>query len=413
MSSGELPKALSGGERHEEAELDLPAHTKKDLAAVDSALSTSIHLWLRRRRKNVRPKLSADQQHQLKECFELMDQDGSGAIDADELGAAFKLLGIGLRKAEIEEILAEVGMNADGEVEYPQFLEIMTVTLQKIAEEQAEDKSRSSQVPFSLMATAYRRKRLMEGIISGDKETMGQIVQLSERQAQDAAMRDAATAAAAARKADTVKQDAQEQQRKMLSGLAKRSLARLARMHVDEGLLMQLGPEERRLLNQVANQTQRQHHHHQQPTTAAGHLPAAKQQQQQQPQRRSLSPPLASTRQSPRPLPKGGGPLPTGLERMPNPVGAAEPRLIAAMADSSAQPPQGHSLPQLSRSRASGGAVPGFSHFTQQPRYQQLVGVPQCFDIKFTRPTVHASGSSTSRSKTGGLPFPTATRPQV
>eukprot|EP00983_Pelagomonas_calceolata_P093298 1157760-Pelagomonas_calceolata.AAC.6 len=191
MSSGELPKALSGGERHEEAELDLPAHTKKDLAAVDSALSTSIHLWLRRRRKNVvgilcavvhrkrgekrkgkwlhcctclqgseeadeqplsvelthcngsfffcpcakcmnvRPKLSADQQHQLKECFELMqdcqlpanginnadstkaqhqntcllqtrfaafscdvqDQDGSGAIDADELGAAFKLLG--------------------------------------------------------------------------------------------------------------------------------------------------------------------------------------------------------------------------------------------------------------------------------------------------------------------------------
>ena len=34
------------------------------------------------------------------------------------------------------------------------------------------------------MATAYRRKRLMEGIISGDKETMGQIVQLSERQAQ-------------------------------------------------------------------------------------------------------------------------------------------------------------------------------------------------------------------------------------
>eukprot|EP00983_Pelagomonas_calceolata_P093293 1157760-Pelagomonas_calceolata.AAC.1 len=58
------------------------------------------------------------------------------------------------------------------------------------------------------------------------------------------------------------------------------------------------------------------------------------------------------------------------------------------MADSSAQPPQGHSLPQLSRSRASGGAVPGFSHFTQQPRYQQLVGVPQCFDIKFTRPTV-------------------------
>lgn len=41
----------------------------------------------------IRPKLSDEQRQQLQECFELMDQDGSGAIDADELGAAFKLLG--------------------------------------------------------------------------------------------------------------------------------------------------------------------------------------------------------------------------------------------------------------------------------------------------------------------------------
>jgi Ca2+-binding EF-hand superfamily protein len=43
--------------------------------------------------RTVRPKLTDEQKQQLKECFELMDQDGSGAIDADELGAAFKLLG--------------------------------------------------------------------------------------------------------------------------------------------------------------------------------------------------------------------------------------------------------------------------------------------------------------------------------
>ena len=30
---------------------------------------------------------------QLTECFGLMDADGSGSIDVDELGAAFKLLG--------------------------------------------------------------------------------------------------------------------------------------------------------------------------------------------------------------------------------------------------------------------------------------------------------------------------------
>lgn len=41
----------------------------------------------------VRPRLTDAQKVQLAECFELMDQDGSGAIDKDELGAAFKLLG--------------------------------------------------------------------------------------------------------------------------------------------------------------------------------------------------------------------------------------------------------------------------------------------------------------------------------
>jgi len=32
----------------------------------------------------LRPKLTEEQQQQLAECFELMDADGSGAIDADE-----------------------------------------------------------------------------------------------------------------------------------------------------------------------------------------------------------------------------------------------------------------------------------------------------------------------------------------
>lgn len=41
--------------------------------------------------QSLRPKLSDEQQKQLEECFELMDADGSGAIDADELGAAFKV----------------------------------------------------------------------------------------------------------------------------------------------------------------------------------------------------------------------------------------------------------------------------------------------------------------------------------
>jgi hypothetical protein len=39
---------------------------------------------------------------QLKTCFELMDADGSGAIDADELQDAFQLLGLNFTRAEIK-----------------------------------------------------------------------------------------------------------------------------------------------------------------------------------------------------------------------------------------------------------------------------------------------------------------------
>ncbi len=41
--------------------------------------------------QSLKPKLTDAQRKQLGECFELMDADGSGAIDADELGAAFKV----------------------------------------------------------------------------------------------------------------------------------------------------------------------------------------------------------------------------------------------------------------------------------------------------------------------------------
>ena len=42
-------------------------------------------------RKAVRRKLTASQHVQLRECFQLIDADGSGNIDGQELGNAFKV----------------------------------------------------------------------------------------------------------------------------------------------------------------------------------------------------------------------------------------------------------------------------------------------------------------------------------
>ena len=52
--------------------------------------------------QSTRPKLSEEQKAQLKTCFELMDSDGSGAIDVTELADAFDLLGLNFTRAEIQ-----------------------------------------------------------------------------------------------------------------------------------------------------------------------------------------------------------------------------------------------------------------------------------------------------------------------
>ena len=52
---------------------------------------------LSRRRK---PELSIEQQHTIKDAFELFNTDGSGTIDAKQLKVAMRALQLDLRKGE-------------------------------------------------------------------------------------------------------------------------------------------------------------------------------------------------------------------------------------------------------------------------------------------------------------------------
>jgi hypothetical protein len=71
-----------------------------------------------------------------------------------------------------------------------EFLEVMTSTLQRIELEHAESGRNSpQQVPFALVATAYRRKRLLEGILSSDKSVQKALQQMNEQQAMDLMMK--------------------------------------------------------------------------------------------------------------------------------------------------------------------------------------------------------------------------------
>ena len=65
--------------------------------------------------QTVKPKLTEEQKANLRMCFRMMDADGSGAIDAEELDAAFRLLGLSVSRKEVEAMLAEVDRDGSGE----------------------------------------------------------------------------------------------------------------------------------------------------------------------------------------------------------------------------------------------------------------------------------------------------------
>lgn len=158
------------------------------------------------------------------------------------------------------------------------------------------------------MATAYRRKRIMEGIISGDKEVQAQIAQLSEKQTQEALNQLRNVGVEKPTKAEVSNRP---------PPLSRRSLAKVAHLQLDEELLSMLSLEERRLLGAVA---QRQHDE----------------------------------------------------ERMQRRSGRA-----------SKAPGE---LPPL-RTSAAGTAL-AKPHFAHTARHNQLLEMPQVFDLKFSKPTI-------------------------
>ncbi|PRW60018.1 EF hand [Chlorella sorokiniana] len=218
---------------------DLPKGTKVPLERATPLLACAVSKWLRAHGKTVRPKLTEEQKANLKTCFKYMDADGSGAIDAEELDAAFKLLGLSVSRREVEAMLAEVDRDGSGEVEYAEFLEIMTIQLAKLAEQKEAaasgrakaapasggkpapgappaqgragsadgDESQSegaaageataaaaAVLPFDLAATAYRRKKLMGALAEDDKEFILSVA-AAEEEDKRRAEQEAATAA--------------------------------------------------------------------------------------------------------------------------------------------------------------------------------------------------------------------------
>lgn len=61
-----------------------------------------------------------------REAFDLFDIEGTGTIDAKELKVAMRALGFEPKKEEIKQIIADADKEGDGNIEFEDFLNLMT-----------------------------------------------------------------------------------------------------------------------------------------------------------------------------------------------------------------------------------------------------------------------------------------------
>ena len=73
--------------------------------------------------------LTEKQRQQLRDAFHLFDTDRSGSIDAKELKEVMRALRIEVREEEVRRMIADVGPDASGTIDFDEFLQMMTAKM--------------------------------------------------------------------------------------------------------------------------------------------------------------------------------------------------------------------------------------------------------------------------------------------
>ncbi|XP_034969111.1 uncharacterized protein LOC118084009 [Zootoca vivipara] len=89
-----------------------------------------------RRKGGLKHELSEEQKQEVREAFDLFDTDGSGTIDVKELKVAMRALGFEPKKEEVRKMVADIGKEGSGVIEFEDFLTMMT---QKMSEKDTKE----------------------------------------------------------------------------------------------------------------------------------------------------------------------------------------------------------------------------------------------------------------------------------
>ena len=123
-----------------------------------------------------------EETRKLRDCFEALDDDGGGSISLDEL--EWPLIGLGLAdtREEVEELILSV--DDDGDIEFPEFLNIIigtdvesnekTEKLKNFFKDMSNGKLGKKDVSFSITVQDIRRQHMMAAIMGeGDNKKNG------------------------------------------------------------------------------------------------------------------------------------------------------------------------------------------------------------------------------------------------
>lgn len=113
--------------------------------------------------------LSQSQKRDLREIFTMLDADGSGALDSDEIIQAFKLINMPTSKTKILTLMGDVLLgDADAELDYEAFELLMTRRMNDTVDNDSDEQM--TVMPFHEIANAFRRKKTLEAFMQGGQE---------------------------------------------------------------------------------------------------------------------------------------------------------------------------------------------------------------------------------------------------
>lgn len=111
----------------------------------------------------------------MKECFNSLDDDGSGDIGIDELKEPLIGLGFATSLDEVQKMVEEVDDDGSGCIEFPEFLNILSnsggdpngsaAEMTKFFKQLSQGKIGSEDMSFSMFVQKSRRRHLMNSLV--------------------------------------------------------------------------------------------------------------------------------------------------------------------------------------------------------------------------------------------------------